>query len=218
MRRVWIALTVVAMVLAMTVPATAKKPTTETVKVTMTLVDGEGLATNCGDGDGYLLMTRDRAGLVGGPSEVVLGLIMADVEWSRAYPASSGSGVSGCHGDTVNGSPVGNTLYGGLGMNIDRSGAVTDVLWHFDYYLDGDTTYRTLPNGKVIVGAFEWTVREYFTLSGSDLEWDDDTSTVSGYFNLSHSLYDSDDEFGYIPFEGSPHWMQFAVTIDPYDG
>lgn len=230
MRLVWVVLTVVAMVLAMTVPATAKRPTTETVKVTMELVPfvdesgGEvraGLTTDCDDGDGsngYLLMTRDRAGLVGGPSEGVLGLFMNDVHWSREYPASVGVGLVGCHGDTVDDSPVENSLYGGIGFNIDRNGAVTDVLWHFDYYLDGTTTSRVLPNGKVIEGAFDWTVREYFTLTGNDLLWDDATSTVSGKFYLKHSLYDADTEIGYEPFPGPPREMAFTVIIDPWDG
>lgn len=212
MRRFWIALTVVAVVMAMALPVTAKKPTVETVKVTLALVGEAGLTTNCNDGDGdngYLLMTRDRAGLVGGPSDVVLGLFMNDAEWNRRYPEGSGTGFAGCHGETVDESPVSPSPFGGLGMNIDRNGAVTDILWHFDYYLDG-TEIQLNP----VKTRFVWTVREYFTLTGNDLEWDESTSTVSGWFYLRHSLYDTDTEIGYEPFPGSPEWMQFTVIIE----
>lgn len=211
----------VSLVVAWASPVGAKKPSTnETFKVTMARVgaDGggltQGLTTDCDDGDGingYLLMTRDRGGLVGGPSAIALGVFMNDVLWDRDYPASSGVGLAECHGETVEGSPVDNTMYGGLGMNIDRSGAVTDVLWHFDYYLEGENV--TLPNGRE---GFQLTVREYFTLSGSDLDWDDATSTVSGWFRLSHSLYDAENEYGYEEFSGSPQWMEFTVTFEPY--
>jgi len=213
----------VAAALAMTwaAPVGAVKPTTETVRVTMTLVDGQGLATDsdCTGGDGPLLMTRDRQGLVGGPGDVLLRLVMNDVVWKRQYPELLGpiTGFAGCHGDTVEGSPIVNDIYGGLGINIDRSGAVTDVLWHFDYYLDGATTSKTLPNGKVLEGAFVWTVREYFTLTGNDLDWNPNTDTVSGDFYLQHSLYDADNEFGYEPFHEFPHEMAFKLEIEPID-
>lgn len=213
-------LTVAALIAAWAIPVSAgKPPTNETVEVTMSLVDADGdgitqgLTTGCDDGDGangYLLMTRDRKGLVGGPSAIVLGLFMNDVDWSRHYPASSGIGFAECHGETVASSPIENVTYGGLGMNIDRSGAVTDVLWHFDYYLDGD--YIELRNGRV---RFQDTVREYFTLTGNDLEWNDANSTVSGWFHLSHSVYDAENEIGYEAFPGSPQWMEFTITIEP---
>ena len=211
-----------ALTFALAIPVSAgKPPANEVVKVTMTLVDSDGdgvtqgLTTDCDDGDGangYLLMTRDRKGLVGGPSALVLGLFMNDVEWDRHYPASDGIGMAECHGETVDGSPIENVTYGGLGMNIDRSGAVTDVLWHFDYYLDGD--YVELRKGRV---RFESTVREYFTLTGNDLEWDDATSTVSGLFYLKHSLFDTVNgvEIGYEAFAGQ--WLEFRLTIDPQD-
>ena len=106
-----------AFIFAWAIPVNAgKPPTNETVKVTMTLVDADGngvtqgLTTDCDDGDGangYLLMTRDRKGLVGGPSTAVLGLFMNDVAWDRHYPASSGIGFAECHGQTVDSSPVG---------------------------------------------------------------------------------------------------------------
>ena len=186
----------VAAALAMTwaAPVSAAKPIkTETVRVTMALVGGQGLATNWSATDctetteGSILMIRDRAGLVGA-DDGLLHLVMNDVTWDRQYPDPLDpiTGFSGCHGDTVEGSPIVNDIYGGLGINIDRSGAVTDVLWHFDYYLDGATTSKTLPNGKVLEGAFVWTVREYFTLTGNDFDWNPNTDTVSGDFYLQH--------------------------------
>ncbi len=63
-----------------------------------------------------------------------------------------------------------------------------------------------------------WTVHEYFTLTGNNLSWDDTTSTVSGEFYLTHSLYHSDTETGYEPFPGSPGEMAFTVVIEPWDG
>jgi hypothetical protein len=231
----------VSLVIVWASPVGAGKPSTnETVKVTMARVAkpepggglAEGLTTDCDDGDGangYLLMTRDRAGLAGGPSAVALGVFMNDVVWRRGYPESFGVGLNGCHGETVDGSPVENSMYGGLGINIDRSGAVTGLLWHFDYYLDGE--YVTDRRGRV---RFQPTVREYFTLSGSDLYWNDNTSTVSGWFRLSRSLFDANTEIGYQEFcasespcecasespespceQGSPQWMEFTLTFEP---
>lgn len=224
-------LTVIALVMTWAAPVSAGNPTaTETVKVTMNLVESQseevlpglsekvlpGLSTECDDGDGdngYLLMTGDRKGLVGGPSEAVLNLVMNGVTWDRTYPAMTPvTGLDGCHGDTVAGSLMENTMYGGLGFNIDRNGAVTDVLWHFDYYLDGETVQLNPRKTQ-----FVWTVREYFTLTGNDLNWDPETNTVSGDFYLMHSLYDAESEIGYEPVPGSPQPMAFQIIIEDLD-
>jgi hypothetical protein len=206
------------LVMALAIPASARKPVPETVKVTMTLAPNsdEGLTRDCNDVDGangYFLMTRDRGGLVDGEFGAVLGLYMDEVAWDRQNPSSSGSGFGECHGATVDGSPVENVTYGMLGISIDPDGAVTDVLWHFDYYLD-ETTIVNPKNGKERQVS---EVREYFTLSGSDLDWDADTSTVSGPFRISHSLRDTEtgEEFYYQAFPGSPRWLEFTLTIEP---
>lgn len=216
-------LAVIALVMTWAAPVSAGKPAaTETVKVTMNLVESQseevlpGLSTECDDGDGdngYLFMTRDREGLVGGPSEAVLNLVTNGVTWDRTYPAMTPvTGLDDCHGDTVAGSVMENTTYGGLGINIDRNGAVTDVLWHFDYYLDGEIVQLNPRKTQ-----FVWTVREYFTLTGNDLNWDPETNTVSGDFYLMHSLYDAETEIGYESFPGSRQPMAFQIIIEDLD-
>jgi len=207
-------------VLALAVlPAAAKKgkppgpPVTQLVDVTMALVGGaEGLTTACGDADGLtgsLLMQRDRGGLsdVEGVAPI-LELYMEKVLWDRLNPESKGTGFTGCHGGTVAGSP--GTWDGALWITIDSQDAVTDLLWHFDYYVDGALSR----NGK----QYRETVREHFTLSGHDLSWKPGTSTVSGSFNVSHFLNDreSGESIGYVPFPGSPRELTFTLTFEPH--
>lgn len=77
---------------------------------------------------------------------------------------------------------------------VDQGGAVTDLLWHFDYYVDG----KLSRNGK----HYSETVRENFRLGGHDLSWNPQTSTVSASFNLKHFL--NDEEIGqYIGYKRS---------------
>jgi hypothetical protein len=208
-------LVIVALLVGNAVTAIAKKPppkpASDLVDMTMTLAGPEGLTTGCDDADGIagsLLMERTRSGLVSVEGVApVLGLFMDEVPWWRAHPGSSGTGFAGCHGGTVTGSP--GTWDGWLSITIDREGAVTDLLWHFDYYVDGET--RVLPNGKV---RYTETVRENLTLSGSDLTWNEATATVSGVFTVSHFLRKDDTYIDYEPF-GSRN-LTFTLTTGPH--
>jgi hypothetical protein len=197
-------------------PAGAKKPepTDDLVDVTMTLAGPEGLTTDCEDGDGVagsLLMERTRSGLSFVDDVApILGLYMDEVAWMRYFPESSGIGFAECHGGTVAGSP--GTWDGALWIDIDRSGAVTDVLWHFDYWIEESVV--VLPNGKERTRV---TVREHFTLSGHDLAWDAATSTVSGTFTVKHFLNGEDAPLyiEYEPFLPSRD-LAFTLTYTPH--
>lgn len=158
MRRIWITLLVMVLTVALAAPASAKvdcdlKPDHPTcasddpgedpvlVDVAMT----GALATTCDDGDGMagtMVMQRDGDGLSPtAPTELVIfDLDIRGVDASRQYPDPViASGFSGCHGEQLDGTV---SPYGGLFITLDDSGAVTDVLWHFDYYLE------TMTRGK----------------------------------------------------------------------
>ncbi len=192
------------------------QPTDDLVDVTMTLVGDEGLTTldDCDDDSntGSLSMKRTRNGLESVEDVApILGLYMDDIAWERKYPEPlSDSGFAGCHGGTVLGSPY--AWDGHLWIDIDPDGAVTDLLWHFDYYLDGEVTVNK--SGKE---RYRQTVRENFTLSGHDLTWNTVTETVSGAFTVSHFLIENwkdGEEIGYVPF-GPPHELSFTLTFQP---
>ena len=209
-------LAVGVLVVAWAGPAAAKKPApppepeTQLVDVTMTRVGSEGLDTTigCDDGDGVdgsLRMELRSDGLY--PAvEGVVGLFVDEVDTDRLFPEpTDGSvGFTGCHGESIDGT---SSPYGGMGITIDDAGAVTDLLWHFDYYLDYTTKgKRTLLS-----------VMEHFTLSGHDLAWDAETSTVSGWFNVLYHLEDrtTNTSVGYEPVAGSPRFLEFTVTWTP---
>ena len=224
MRRSFVRVAVMAglvvLVLAAAPQVTAvKPPATDLVDVTMTLVGAEGLTTDCDDADeidGSLLMQRTRSGLSSVESVApILGLFMAEVAWERSNPGSSGTGFAGCHGGDVEESP--GTWDGALWIDIDRQGAVTDLLWHFDYYVDGTTKF--LPKKTL----YSETLRENFTLSGHDLAWDAANSTVSGTFTVSHFLVDREtgEEILYVPFYApfpeTSRELAFTLTFEPHD-
>jgi hypothetical protein len=193
------------------------KPQPTLVDVTMTLVEGEeGLTTldDCDDDGviGSLSMKRTRNGLESVEDVApILGLYM-DVAWERKYGVLlSGTGFAGCHGGTVLGSPY--AWDGHLWIDIDPDGAVTDLLWHFDYYINGEVTV----NEKSGKERYRQTVREHFTLSGHDLTWNTVTETVSGAFTVSHFLIENwkdGEEIGYVPF-GPPHDLSFKLAVQP---
>jgi hypothetical protein len=100
--------------------------------------------------------------------------------------------------------------YGGLFISLDDSGAVTDLLWHFDYYIE------TMTRGNRDLMA----VMEHFTLSGHDLTWDAETSTASGWFNVLYHLEDriNKESVGYATVDGSPVYLEFTLTMEPHVG
>ena len=226
MRRLWIALLVVVLTVAFAAPASAKvdcdlkpdhpvcagkDPGDDPVLVNVAM--SGALATTCDDGDGIagtMVMERDADGLsAAAPTELVLfDLDIQGVDTSRRYPDQvTSSGFSGCHGEQLNGT---SSPYGGLFISLDDSGAVTDVLWHFDYYLE------TITRGNRDLMA----VMEHFTLSGHDLTWDAETSTASGWFNVLYHLEDriNKESVGYATVDGSPVYLEFTLTMEPHVG
>jgi hypothetical protein len=200
-----------ALVAALATPAAGKgkpvPPEEALFDVTMTLVGSEGLSTECDDGDGVagaVVMTRESGGFVGGES---FGIYIDGVSWERRFPPSSGQSLAGCHGGNVDGT---NAEYGGFSMNVDDAGAVTDIRWFFDYYVE------QAPTGKG--RRMKTMIFEHFALSGQDLDWDPTTSTVSGQFNLMHHYWNryTGEEVDYEPFPGSPRWMEFTVIWVPH--
>ncbi len=209
-------LSAAALVIAMAVPVGAKKPdrpggggppAAELVEVTMGLVGGTGLATDCDDGDGLAgVMLMERSGNELIPAfEDRLGLFVDGIDTSRRYPSPTpGDGFSGCKGGAIDGSPV---AYGGLMVTLGDNGAPTDILWHFDYYLETE---------RVNKNRFRLMVMEHFTLSGHDLTFDEATSTVSGWFNVLYHLEEwGGESIGYEPVGGSPVYLSFTFEMQP---
>ena len=69
-------------------------------------------------------------------------------------PDDPSTGFTGCHGEKVDGSA---SPYGGLVITVDDTGAVIDLLWHFDDYLE--TTGRG-KCGKPMVSVMELAATE----------------------------------------------------------
>jgi hypothetical protein len=204
---------VAALLFAVAAPVGAKKPdkpgppASELVEVTLGLVGGQGLVSDCDDGDGVpgsIVMEKSGDELI--PAfEDRLGLYIDGVDTSRRYPTPTAStGFSGCRGGDINGAPV---EYGGLGVTLGANGAPTDILWHFDYYLETE---------QINQKRTRLTVMEHFTLSGHDLTFDESTSTVSGWFNIKYHLEEwGGESIGYIPVEGSPVFLSFTFEMQP---
>jgi len=201
-------LAVAALTLAGAVPAGARgRPVAvDLVDVTMT----GALASTCHDGpgdetgiDGVMVMQRDADGLA--PANLGrLALDIPGVDSSRLYPEPvAASGFFGCHGEQLDGTA---SPYGGLFITLDDTGAVTDLLWHFDYYIE------TQVRGKRTV----MSVMEHFTLSGHNLSWDADRSVVSGNFNV---LYHLEDTVQHVSIDYVPRgevYLEFSLTIAPH--
>ena len=98
--------------------------------------------------------------------------------------------------DPANAATDGN---GYLVITLDDAGAVTDLRWDFDYYL----LYTTRGKRSLL------SVMEHFTLSGHDLAWDAETSTVSGSFDVLYHLEDrtTKTSVGYEPVADSPRFL-----------
>lgn len=211
-------LTATGLIMAMATPVAAKpKPPTPSdpppavMAVTMTgaLSTLSSPTTDCDDGDGIdgvMVMERDEHGLA--PANLArLTLDIPDVDSNRLYPPEfeTATGFAGCHGEQLDGTQ---SPYGGLFITLDDTEAVTDLLWHFDYYVE--TTTR----GKRTV----MTVMEHFTLSGHDLTWNAETSTASGWFNVLYHLEDKANHMsiGYEPVDGSPVFLEFTLVMTPH--
>lgn len=198
-----------ALIMTMAVPVAAKgkppKPS-DPPPVLMDVTMTGALTTECNDGDeidDVMVMERNDHGLA--PANLArLALDIPDVDSSRLYhpKAVTASGFAGCHGEQLDGTT---SPYGGLFITLDDTEAVTDLLWHFDYYLE--TTTR----GKRTV----MSLMEHFTLSGHDLMWDAKTSMVSGWFNVLYHLEDRVNHVsvGYEPVDGSPVFLKFTLMM-----
>jgi hypothetical protein len=201
-------------VLAAPVAAKGKPPKPNDPPVLMDVTMSGALATTCEDGDGIdgvMVLARDDDGLTpaGGPVELaLLEFDIPGVDTSRLYPEPTVStGFTGCRGEQLDGSA---SPYGGLFITLDDTGAVTDLFWHFDYYLE------TTPRGKS--GKTMVSLMEHFTLSGHELTWDAETSTASGWVNVLYHLEDSVNRVsvGYEPVAGSPVFLEFTLTMTPH--
>ncbi|MFH1331363.1 MAG: hypothetical protein ABIJ48_12020 [Actinomycetota bacterium] len=179
------------------------------VDVTMTLAGAEGMTTDCDDRDGIdgsMVMERTADGTLFPVFSPILGLNLEEVDSSRLYPeAVSSIGFTGCHGGNLDGTEP---KYGGLAITVDATGAVTSVLWHFDYYV-----LETVVRKRTVVQ-----VLEHFTLSGQDLQWDAATSTASGWFQVAYHLEDktTGESVDYVPVAGSPRYLSFTFTMEPH--
>ncbi len=200
----------IALLIVWAMPAGAGKPAPDLVEVTTELAPGstQGLTTDCEPQP--LIMVRNQDGLRHGDEDPILGVQMDDVEWSRHYPVyAEDTGFSDCHGGLLEGSMEMDTY---MQISMDRkTGAVTDLVWHFDrYFIDG--VPMELPNGKTRDNGI---VLENFSLIGHDLLWDADTSTVCGWFELSYYLRDDTGEYvGSDPID-PVQWFEFTLTTKP---
>ena len=200
-------------------------PEEEIVDVTMTLVNGQGLATvfvdegvtmDCDDGDGIFgsIEMLKTPGSLEPTRDPVLGVFMDDVVWERIYPnQSEGVGFTGCHRMLLDPEEP-EAIYGALMIELDDSGAVADILWHFDYwYVWGERGPAKKP--RPYVESFE-----QFTLSMDEttLVWVDHTpedgdtnGTLTADFGMFYHLAGE----GYQPLPGSPQTMSFTVKAVP---
>jgi hypothetical protein len=217
-------------VLAAPVAAKGKPPKPSDPPVLMDVTMSGALSTTCEDGDGIdgvMVLARDNDGLTpaGGPVEfALLEFDIPGVDSTRRYDADGNllgeydadgnfiadepsTGFTGCRGEQLDGSA---SPYGGLFITLDDTGAVTDLFWHFDYYLE------TTPRGKS--GKMMVSLMEHFTLSGHELMWDAETSTASGWVNVLYHLEDSANQVsvGYEPVDGSPVFLEFTLTMTPH--
>lgn len=206
-------LVVLVLGLALAVPlaggAAAKGRPVVLYDVTMTLVGPEGLATTCGT----LVMKLQNGTYIadgsGGTSVPIL-LIEGGMDgwpWARSYPepGSSGSGFSGCHGGPADGSPQ--PWNGLLTISADAAGQTASILWHFDYYNDGETVVA--PNGRV---RYSETVREHFTVSSGGPNLSYVNGTVSGLMHAAYFLRNDETYVGYAPL-GPDRTFAFTLTI-----
>jgi len=224
MRRVWIALTVIAVASALALPAAAVKPDkTRLYEVTMTIVgDGPGLSTGC-NGEVSILMlgTAGRGTLAlsdtDTPGEVPSIFVRAPaVVWERAYPtptSSAGNGFNECHGPSVyDGLGHPGADYGGaLWITIDYDAGTVEFLWHFDYYIAAEDLGVKKPRWVA-------TVREHYTMSTTASY--DENGRVQGLFPFSWFLREGKalvhgyDRFD--PVDGTN--MTFDLVVAPIDG
>jgi hypothetical protein len=203
--RTFTVLTAMAMLLAVASTALAKpdrgKPSPpETVSVTMNLVDGQGLNTECSGG--AILMERSGNELFP-VSDDQIGLHLTGIDTSRQYPEpTQGDGFAGCYGGDIHGEPV---PYGGFGITLNDGGEPTDVFWHFEYHLEEEQVNKRRTRVMVM---------EHFTLSGHGLTWNEGTSTASGWFDVLYHLEERGGEsIGYQPVDGSPVFMSFTFDM-----
>jgi hypothetical protein len=176
-------------------------PDEEIVDVTMVLANGHGLTTDCDDGDGIVgsIEMLKTPGSLEPTSDPILGVYM-DVAWERIYPdpiyGSDGSVFTGCHRMTLD--PDQEAILGALMIELDDSGAVADILWHFDYwYVWGERGPAKKP--RPYLESYE-----QFTLSMDEttLVWVDDTPDVYG------------DTYGTLTAE---FWMLYHLGGEGYE-
>ena len=145
------------------------------------------------------------------PPEESFGIYIDGVSWERRFPPSSGQSLAGCHGGNVDGT---NAEYGGFSMNVDDAGAVTDIRWFFDYYVE------QAPTGKG--RRMKTMIFEHFALSGQDLDWffhvylrQPELPVLDFSMDSPVNRY-TGEEVDYEPFPGSPRWMEFTVIWVPH--
>lgn len=233
MRRLLAIFTALALLLAMAVPASAKKGgekdpprnSQDFVGVTMALtstndVPNNGFATTC---TGPLKMRVDnRGGMVAGGGDEVAALeVVADgFEWTRTFPPPNlGEGCHGGPSSLINIPDYGEPYENAGLLLISLDGPDPGLLWHLDYYSSAGT-----PPGKRNDRIIDL-VREHFTIqSGDDFLWEPDpdpetdTGTISGTFAISYSLRDR--VTGDVIYEtpvtfDDAMYFEFTLTTNP---
>jgi hypothetical protein len=205
------------LMLSMAVPAGAKKqkppprPPTESV-VTMTLVNGQGLATTC-DGSSIVMQGSqfDNRLLFAAEGELKTSF---PIDWQRGYPEPESSGIlTGCHGgDPIVVIPSGfdtpEVFGGSLWLDPGRDGDTVAFKWLFDYY------WEYIPRSSKRLTQH---VLEMFDLSGeiTGFDWTlTDPQLVSGTFTLSwFQKIDRTIIKGFEPFGDVE--LEFWLQIEP---
>jgi hypothetical protein len=219
------------------------------VDVTMTLVNGQGITTDCNDGDGIFGDDGDGidgstemylvpGSLISNPGggrgyrlepvrDPVLGVWMNDVNWFRIYEdpeyGASGTEFAGCHRMLLDPAEP-EAMFGALFIDVDDSGAIAGILWHFDYwYMWGERGSKKNPTPYVMeFEQFTLKMHPEVVDNAGELiyEWADHTPGVAGDINgrltaqfwLSYHLQGD----GYQPI--GKQTMSFDVVAVPRTG
>lgn len=214
MRRGLIISVAAMLMVSMAVPAGAKKqkpppkPPTESV-VTMTLVNGQGLATTC-DGSSIAMQGSqfDNRGLFAARGELRTSI---PIDWQRGYPEpeSFGDELTGCHGGdpivVVPSVDVPEVFGGSLWLDPGRDGDTIAFKWLFDYYWEYIPRSNKRLTQHVLemfdlsgeITGFDWTLTVPQLVSG--------TFTLSWFQKIDRTIIEGFEPFGDVELE---FWLQ----------
>jgi len=203
--------------LSLAVPAGAKKqkppPPKESV-VTMTLVNGEGLATTC-DGSSIVMegSQSDYRGLRAAVPMLETSILIA---WQRGYPTpgSFGGELTGCHGgEPLVVVPAGfdtpEVFGGSLWLGPGPGGDTVSFKWLFDYYWEYvPRNHKRLTQHVLEMFdlssepmVFDWTSTEPQRVAG--------TFTLSWFQKIDGTIIEQFEPFGAFELE---FWLQIEPS------